>query len=83
MSTRGLAALTLGELTWAKQWCRGRSALVALAAEQLDQLRDLDASGQVLRKQVGGVDVSPHIPNLYRPGAPFPLHPQSARLKVP
>ena len=82
VSSRGLAALALGELSWAKQLCRGRSALAVITAEQLDKLRDLDAAGKVLRKQVGGVDVGPHLPNLYRPSAHFFLHPQSVRLKV-
>ena len=81
-SHQRVAALALGEPSWAKQWWRGRSAVAALAAEQLDQLRDLDAAGQVLRKQVGGVELAPHLPNLYRPSAHFLLHPQSVLLKV-
>lgn len=82
VSTGGLAALAHGELGWSKQWCRCRPALTAVATKQLDKLRNLDAAGQMLREQVGGVDVAPHLPNLYSPSLLFLLHPQSVRLKV-
>ena len=37
---------------------------------------------QVLGKEVGWVDVSPHLPNLYRTCADFLLHPESVSLQV-